>query len=171
MQGQTETDAQTEQSSEIVCPFALKPEQGLEIWQLWAVRKNEELDKQGTKTLTPIGRESVQSDCCALLSNSRDRMTLRNKQIYSIVKTFSVPQVDRSCAFRWTCYPLLWLSWTWVCAWWQQRHEERTMRSLQPIFCIICSCACRRWVSSCSRTASRQEAFKLLHCLTCLFLW
>ncbi|XP_070814800.1 transcriptional regulator QRICH1-like isoform X1 [Chaetodon trifascialis] len=56
LQGHTETEAHAEPPTEILVPVCLKPEEGLEVWRLWAKRKNEELNKQEKTTLAPIGR-------------------------------------------------------------------------------------------------------------------
>lgn len=58
-QGHIETEAHAEPPTEILIPVSLKPEEGLEVWRLWAQRKNEELDKQEKTKLAPIGREST----------------------------------------------------------------------------------------------------------------
>ncbi|XP_028301619.1 transcriptional regulator QRICH1 [Gouania willdenowi] len=55
LQGHIETEAHVESSAEILVPVSLKPEEGLEVWRLWARRKNAELSKQKT-ILAPIGR-------------------------------------------------------------------------------------------------------------------
>lgn len=56
LQGHVETEAQVEQPTEILVPVSLKPEEGLEVWRLWAKRKNEELSKQQKVKFAPIGR-------------------------------------------------------------------------------------------------------------------
>lgn len=53
LQGQVEGQGET---SEILVPLSLKPEEGLEVWKLWAKRKNAELIKQEKTKLAPIGR-------------------------------------------------------------------------------------------------------------------
>lgn len=53
-----EADGQAEPPTEILVPVCLKPEEGLEVWCLWAQRKNSELDKQEKTKLAPIGRRS-----------------------------------------------------------------------------------------------------------------
>lgn len=61
MQGQTvvaEVDGQGQQQvqvQELLLPATLKPEEGLEVWRLWAQRKNAELDKSDKNKLAPIG--------------------------------------------------------------------------------------------------------------------
>lgn len=55
-QGHIEAKAQAEPPAEILVPDCLKPEEGLEVWCLWARRKNEELESQGNTKLAPIGR-------------------------------------------------------------------------------------------------------------------
>ncbi|TKS71747.1 Glutamine-rich protein 1 [Collichthys lucidus] len=56
LQGHIETDAHAEPPTEILVPVCLKPEEGLEVWRLWAQRKNAELNKQEKTKLAPIGR-------------------------------------------------------------------------------------------------------------------
>lgn len=56
LQGPIETEAHAEPPTEILVPVCLKPEEGLEVWRLWAQRKNEELNKQEKTKLAPIGR-------------------------------------------------------------------------------------------------------------------
>ncbi|XP_072308398.1 transcriptional regulator QRICH1-like [Eucyclogobius newberryi] len=56
LQAQVETESQDESSAEILVPVCLKPEEGLEVWKLWAKRKNAELIKQEKTKLAPIGR-------------------------------------------------------------------------------------------------------------------
>ncbi|XP_072238244.1 transcriptional regulator QRICH1-like [Leuresthes tenuis] len=56
LQGQVETEADAEPPTEILVPVSLKPEEGLEVWRLWANRKNAELSKQEKTKLAPIGR-------------------------------------------------------------------------------------------------------------------
>uniref|UniRef100_A0AAV2M7K5 DUF3504 domain-containing protein n=1 Tax=Knipowitschia caucasica TaxID=637954 RepID=A0AAV2M7K5_KNICA len=56
LQAQVETEGQGESSTEILVPICLKPEEGLEVWKLWAKRKNAELIKQEKTKLAPIGR-------------------------------------------------------------------------------------------------------------------
>ncbi|XP_041638929.1 glutamine-rich protein 1-like [Cheilinus undulatus] len=56
LQGHIEPEANAEPPTEILVPVSLKPEEGLEVWRLWAKRKNEELNKQENKKLAPIGR-------------------------------------------------------------------------------------------------------------------
>lgn len=58
VQGQEETEAHAEPPSEILVPVCLKPDEGLEVWRLWAKRKNTELNKQEKTKLAPIGRKS-----------------------------------------------------------------------------------------------------------------
>lgn len=55
-QGHIEAKVQAEPPAEILFPDCLKPEEGLEVWCLWARRKNEELERQGNTQLAPIGR-------------------------------------------------------------------------------------------------------------------
>ncbi len=61
VQGHIETEAHAEPPTEILVPVCLKPEEGLEVWRLWAERKNAELNKQENTKLAPIGRELT--DC------------------------------------------------------------------------------------------------------------
>ncbi|KAM6927661.1 transcriptional regulator QRICH1 isoform 2-T2 [Xenentodon cancila] len=56
LQGQVEAEADAEPPAEILVPVSLKPEEGLEVWRLWASRKNCELNKQEKTKLAPIGR-------------------------------------------------------------------------------------------------------------------
>nr|XP_046239676.1 transcriptional regulator QRICH1-like isoform X2 [Scatophagus argus] len=56
LQGHIETEAHAEPPTEILVPVCLKPEEGLEVWRLWAQRKNAELNKQEKTKLAPIGR-------------------------------------------------------------------------------------------------------------------
>lgn len=61
-QGQTvvaEVDGQGQQVQvqELLLPATLKPEEGLDVWRLWAQRKNAELDKSDKNKLAPIGRK------------------------------------------------------------------------------------------------------------------
>ncbi|XP_068454461.1 transcriptional regulator QRICH1-like isoform X1 [Clinocottus analis] len=64
-QGQTlvaEIDGQGQQHvqvQELLLPATLKPEEGLEVWRLWAQRKNLELEKSDTNKLAPIGRRQA----------------------------------------------------------------------------------------------------------------
>ena len=64
LQGQTisvtEVDGQGQhqvQVQELLLPASLKPEEGWEVWRLWAQRKNAEMDKAEANKLAPIGRE------------------------------------------------------------------------------------------------------------------
>ncbi|MEQ2167764.1 hypothetical protein GOODEAATRI_007334 [Goodea atripinnis] len=63
LQGQTvvaEVDGQGQQQvqvQELLLPATLKPEEGLDVWRLWAQRKNAELDKSDQNKLAPIGRK------------------------------------------------------------------------------------------------------------------
>uniref|UniRef100_A0A1A8QNN6 Glutamine-rich 1 n=1 Tax=Nothobranchius pienaari TaxID=704102 RepID=A0A1A8QNN6_9TELE len=56
LQTQVETEADAEPPTEILVPVSLKPEEGLEVWCLWAKRKNAELSLQEKTKLAPIGR-------------------------------------------------------------------------------------------------------------------
>lgn len=66
LQGQTvvaEVDGQGQQQvqvQELLLPTTLKPEEGLEVWQLWAQRKNAELEKSDKNKLAPIGRKFIE---------------------------------------------------------------------------------------------------------------
>lgn len=63
MKGQTvvaEVDGQGQQQvqvQELLLPATLKPEEGLDVWRLWAQRKNAELEKSDSHKLAPIGRK------------------------------------------------------------------------------------------------------------------
>ncbi|XP_055078899.1 transcriptional regulator QRICH1-like [Periophthalmus magnuspinnatus] len=66
LQGQTvavaEVDGQGQQQvhvQELLLPATLKPEEGLEVWRLWAQRKNADLDKSDKNKLAPIGRRQA----------------------------------------------------------------------------------------------------------------
>nr|XP_033484476.1 glutamine-rich protein 1-like [Epinephelus lanceolatus] len=65
LQGQTvvaEVDGQGQQQvqvQELLLPATLKPEEGLEVWGLWAQRKNAELEKSDKNKLAPIGRRQA----------------------------------------------------------------------------------------------------------------
>lgn len=55
-----EVDGQGQQQvqvQELLLPATLKPEEGLDVWRLWAQRKNAELEKSDKNTLAPIGRK------------------------------------------------------------------------------------------------------------------
>lgn len=63
LQGQTVTVAEVDgqgqqqmQVQELLLPATLKPEEGLEVWRIWAQRKNDELEKSDKNKLAPIGR-------------------------------------------------------------------------------------------------------------------
>ncbi|XP_071376856.1 transcriptional regulator QRICH1-like [Centroberyx affinis] len=56
LQAEVETEAHAEPPSELLVPVCLKPEEGLEVWRLWVLRKNAELSKQEQTKLAPIGR-------------------------------------------------------------------------------------------------------------------
>ncbi|XP_061583124.1 transcriptional regulator QRICH1-like isoform X2 [Cololabis saira] len=56
LQGQVEAEADAEPPTEILVPISLKPEEGLEVWRLWASRKNSDMNKQEKTKLAPIGR-------------------------------------------------------------------------------------------------------------------
>lgn len=65
VQGQTvvaEVDGQGQQQvqvQELLLPATLKPEEGLDVWRLWAQQKNAELDKSDKNKLAPIGRKCM----------------------------------------------------------------------------------------------------------------
>lgn len=63
VQGQTvvaEVDSQGQQQvQELLLPATLKPEEGLDVWRVWAQRKNAELDKSDKNKLAPIGRKCI----------------------------------------------------------------------------------------------------------------
>lgn len=70
------------QVQELLLPASLKPEEGLEVWRLWAQRKNAELDKEDSHKLAPIGRrqalrfqEDLVSSAVAELSMALSLMT------------------------------------------------------------------------------------------------
>uniref|UniRef100_A0A8D3BHF7 Glutamine-rich 1 n=1 Tax=Scophthalmus maximus TaxID=52904 RepID=A0A8D3BHF7_SCOMX len=82
LQGQEQTEAQDEPPTEILVPVCLKPEEGLEVWRLWAMRKNAELCRQEKTKLAPIGRrqplrfqEDLVSSAVAELSLGLSLMT------------------------------------------------------------------------------------------------
>uniref|UniRef100_A0A3Q3XFQ5 Uncharacterized protein n=1 Tax=Mola mola TaxID=94237 RepID=A0A3Q3XFQ5_MOLML len=57
-----EVDGQGQQQvqvQELLLPTTLKPEEGLDVWRLWAQRKNAELDKSDKNKLAPIGRRQA----------------------------------------------------------------------------------------------------------------
>ncbi|XP_028853279.1 transcriptional regulator QRICH1 isoform X2 [Denticeps clupeoides] len=56
LQAQVETEPQVEPPTEILLPTTLKPEEGLEVWRVWVLRKNAEMDKDEQNKLAPIGR-------------------------------------------------------------------------------------------------------------------
>uniref|UniRef100_A0A3B4ZZ89 Glutamine-rich protein 1-like n=1 Tax=Stegastes partitus TaxID=144197 RepID=A0A3B4ZZ89_9TELE len=64
-QGLTGQDAQQlqvmmeVQVQELLLPATLKPEEGLDVWRLWAQRKNAELEKSDKNKLAPIGRRQA----------------------------------------------------------------------------------------------------------------
>ncbi|KAF7210141.1 transcriptional regulator QRICH1 isoform X1 [Nothobranchius furzeri] len=76
-QGQQQVHVQ-----ELLLPTTVKPEEGLDVWQLWAQRKNAELDKLDKNKLAPIGRrqalrfqEDLVSSAVAELSMGLSLMT------------------------------------------------------------------------------------------------
>ncbi|XP_056448557.1 transcriptional regulator QRICH1-like isoform X1 [Gadus chalcogrammus] len=89
LQGQTisvtEVDGQGQhqvQVQELLLPASLKPEEGWEVWRLWAQRKNAEMDKAEANKLAPIGRrqalrfqEDLVSSAVAELSMALSLMT------------------------------------------------------------------------------------------------
>ncbi|KAJ8257377.1 hypothetical protein GJAV_G00184950 [Gymnothorax javanicus] len=60
LQGQTvqvtEVESQPQAAPALLLPNTLKPEEGLEVWRLWAQGKNAELEKDAQTKLAPIGR-------------------------------------------------------------------------------------------------------------------
>uniref|UniRef100_A0A3Q3XKT0 Uncharacterized protein n=1 Tax=Mola mola TaxID=94237 RepID=A0A3Q3XKT0_MOLML len=56
LQVQTQQQVQVQ---ELLLPTTLKPEEGLDVWRLWAQRKNAELDKSDKNKLAPIGRRQA----------------------------------------------------------------------------------------------------------------
>ncbi|XP_064812689.1 transcriptional regulator QRICH1-like isoform X3 [Oncorhynchus masou masou] len=61
LQGQTMAVAEMEGQghTEMMLSCSLKPEEGLDVWKLWAQRKNAELDKDEINKLAPIGRRQA----------------------------------------------------------------------------------------------------------------
>ncbi|XP_036388038.1 glutamine-rich protein 1-like isoform X2 [Megalops cyprinoides] len=63
LQGQAvhvaEVEPQPQAPAELLLPSTLKPEEGLEVWRLWAQRKNAELEKEAHAKLAPIGRRQL----------------------------------------------------------------------------------------------------------------
>uniref|UniRef100_A0A672ZZ80 Glutamine-rich protein 1-like n=1 Tax=Sphaeramia orbicularis TaxID=375764 RepID=A0A672ZZ80_9TELE len=66
LQGQTVTVAEVDgqgqqqvQVQELLLPATLKPDEGLDVWRLWAQRKNAELEKSDKNKLAPIGRRQA----------------------------------------------------------------------------------------------------------------
>ena len=57
VQAQVEGEQQGEATAELMLPISLKPEEGLEVWRIWVLRKNAEMDKEEQNKLAPIGRE------------------------------------------------------------------------------------------------------------------
>lgn len=53
-----EVETQPQAPPTLLLPNSLKPEEGLEVWRLWAQSKNADLEKDGQSRLAPIGRES-----------------------------------------------------------------------------------------------------------------
>ncbi|XP_048878356.1 transcriptional regulator QRICH1-like isoform X2 [Brienomyrus brachyistius] len=52
----TEVDATAQPSTELLVPMMLKPDEGLDVWRIWAQSKNTELEKDNQTRLAPIGR-------------------------------------------------------------------------------------------------------------------
>lgn len=82
--GQVEVDdqGQVQVQTELLLPASLKPEEGLEVWRIWAQRKNAELEKGDSTKLAPIGRrqalrfqEDLVSSAVAELSMALSLMT------------------------------------------------------------------------------------------------
>lgn len=73
VQGQTvvaEVDGQGQQQvqvQELLLPATLKPEEGFDVWRLWAQRKNAELEKSDKNKLAPIGRKCTNTLLIMLL--------------------------------------------------------------------------------------------------------
>ncbi|XP_063064878.1 transcriptional regulator QRICH1-like isoform X4 [Engraulis encrasicolus] len=63
LQGQAvavaEMDAHQQASAHMMLPHSLKPEEGLEVWKIWAHRKNTHMDKEQAARLAPIGRRQA----------------------------------------------------------------------------------------------------------------
>nr|XP_023675052.1 glutamine-rich protein 1 isoform X1 [Paramormyrops kingsleyae] len=51
-----EVETQPQAPPTLLLPNSLKPEEGLEVWRLWAQSKNADLEKDGQSRLAPIGR-------------------------------------------------------------------------------------------------------------------
>lgn len=76
-QGQTvvaEVDGQGQQQvqvQELLLPATLKPEEGFDVWRLWAQRKNDELEKSDKNKLAPIGRKcrELSLEQCLFIGN------------------------------------------------------------------------------------------------------
>ncbi|XP_063064876.1 transcriptional regulator QRICH1-like isoform X2 [Engraulis encrasicolus] len=54
-----EMDAHQQASAHMMLPHSLKPEEGLEVWKIWAHRKNTHMDKEQAARLAPIGRRQA----------------------------------------------------------------------------------------------------------------
>lgn len=123
VQGQTvvaEVDGQGQQQvqvQELLLPATLKPEEGLDVWRLWAQRKNAELDKSDKNKLAPIGRK-----CKSILSIMVSWWLCAFTITFSLlspVSTFSDAclcrfQDDRHCVSRKTWYRVQLQSSAWV---------------------------------------------------------
>ncbi|XP_063071565.1 transcriptional regulator QRICH1-like isoform X2 [Engraulis encrasicolus] len=47
------------ETAQLLLPMSLKPEEGLEVWKLWVLRKNADMDKDEQRKLAPIGRRQA----------------------------------------------------------------------------------------------------------------
>ncbi|XP_010900391.1 glutamine-rich protein 1 isoform X2 [Esox lucius] len=52
-------EVQSQSHTDMMLPCSLKPEEGLDVWKLWAQRKNAKLDKEEINKLAPIGRRQA----------------------------------------------------------------------------------------------------------------
>ncbi|KAL1021536.1 hypothetical protein UPYG_G00014520 [Umbra pygmaea] len=59
LQAMAGAEIQSQSHAEVVLPCSLKPEEGLDVWRLWAQRKNAKLDKEEVNKLAPIGRRQA----------------------------------------------------------------------------------------------------------------
>ncbi|XP_030640220.1 glutamine-rich protein 1-like [Chanos chanos] len=74
--GVSEVEPAPHATPELLLPASLKPEEGLEVWKLWALRKNAELDKEQQNKLAPIGRRQPLRFQEDLLSSSVAELSL-----------------------------------------------------------------------------------------------
>ncbi|XP_012688648.1 transcriptional regulator QRICH1 isoform X2 [Clupea harengus] len=85
---QVEGEQQGEATAELMLPISLKPEEGLEVWRIWVLRKNAEMDKEEQNKLAPIGRrqplrfrEDLVSSAVAELNVALSLMTQEAKDL------------------------------------------------------------------------------------------